>query len=145
MFKDFYLNIELIGDVKPPVRANDPDAGIDVYSPEEYIIPAGKDILIPLNLKVEFPSGYAMIFKEKSGRAVKNKLHVGACVVDAGYENIVHAHMFNAGSEDVIIKKNEKLVQFIIIPVWNGQPSIVKSIASGKSSRGQGGFGSSGL
>lgn len=81
MFKDFYLNIKLEGkDAKLPDRANPTDAGMDVFATKDYEIEPGKDCLIPLDWSCEFPDGYAMIVKEKSGRAVKNKLDVGACI-----------------------------------------------------------------
>ena len=144
-FENFYLNIKMIDStVKRPTRAYEGDAGIDVYSAMDYIIPPYGDVLISLGFKVEFPSGYVMIFKEKSGRAIKNKLSVGACVVDSGYRNIVLTHVFNHSNQKVVINKNEKITQFIITPVWSGQPNFVNVIDE-DTERGLGGFGSSKL
>lgn len=81
MFQDFYLNFQKIHpEAVIPQRANSTDAGMDVYSVQDTVIPAGGDAVIPLGLKCEFPPGYSMIFKNKSGRAAKDKLGVGACV-----------------------------------------------------------------
>lgn len=81
MFQDFYLKFKrLHPQAVIPHRANDTDAGMDVYSIENTVIPAGGDALIPLGLMCEFPPGYSLIFKNKSGRATKDKLGVGACV-----------------------------------------------------------------
>lgn len=81
IFKDFYLNIKLEDeDAKLPIRAHNTDAGMDVFATENYTILPGKDCLMPLGWKCEFPEGYALIVKEKSGRAVKDKLDVGACI-----------------------------------------------------------------
>ena len=144
MFKDFYLNIKLEEGGIMPTRAHDTDAGCDVYSPIDCIIPASKDILIPLNWRSEFPNGYAMIMKEKSGVATKLKTSIGACVVDSQYRGIVHAHLFNHSNETIEIKKGQKITQFIIVPVWCGQPKEVTELDL-NTSRGTGGFGSTGI
>ena len=81
-FSNFYLKFKKLDpNAKIPQRANSADAGMDVYSIADVTIPAGGDALIPLGLQCEFPPGFSMIFKNKSGRSTKNKLGVGACVV----------------------------------------------------------------
>lgn len=146
IFKDFYLEIELTSEnAKIPTRAYSSDAGFDVYSPYDVKIFPGRDKDFELDFKVKFPKGFALIFKEKSGRSIKNKLSIGACVVDSGYEGIVRCHLFNhSKDEPVYIKKGEKVAQFIIVPVWYGNITEVKQINS-ESERGEGGFGSTGI
>lgn len=65
-----------------PTRAHKTDAGLDVYSVEDAVIEANGDYLFGLGWSCAVPEGFALIVKEKSGRAVKDKLHVGACVID---------------------------------------------------------------
>ena len=144
VFKGFNLKVELVDlQAKMPTRAIDSDAGLDLYTPDEVFIEPGKDCLIPLGIKVEFPSGYAMIVKEKSGLATKKKLDVGACVIDAGYRGICHVHLFNNSDEVVYFKAGEKVAQAIIVPVWDGQPELVKKVNE-NTERGAGGFGHTG-
>lgn len=128
---------------KIPTRANPTDSGMDFYSPITLTIPPMSDALIPLDLKISLPKGMDLVFKEKSGRATKNKLIVGSCVVDEGYEGIVHAHLFNIGKESVHIKSGEKIIQGVIRRVEF--PEITEGKILSSSSRGEGGFGSSGL
>lgn len=150
-FAQFYLNIQLLSeDAKMPTRATDGDAGLDLYSPIEYKVKPGQDILIPLDIRVEFPKGYALIVKEKSGVATKLKLSVGACVIDSGYRGNCHVHLFNhrrgAFQNNVTwkIEKHQKIAQMIVVPVWTGQPIEVKEISI-DTERGEGGFGSTGV
>jgi len=134
MFEDFYLNIELLSeDAKMPTRATDGDAGLDLYSPKEYVI-RGNDILVPLDIRVEFPKGYALIVKEKSGIATKMKLDIGACVIDSGYRGNCHVHLFDNRQPEpycdasgaicghslpgITIEKGQKIAQMIVVPVW---------------------------
>lgn len=144
VFKEFYLNVELCSpNAKMPTRACDSDAGLDLYTPEDIVVPARGEILIPLDIKVEFPAGYAMIVKEKSGVATKKKLDVGAAVIDAGYRGICHVHLFNNSSYDQSFKAGEKVAQAVIVPIWDGQPNKVEKVNE-NTVRGAGAFGSTG-
>lgn len=144
MFKDFYLNVELTSEnAKMPTRAHDEDAGMDVYTPIDFIIPANGDFCVPLDIKVEFPIGYAMLVEEKSGVATKKKLSIGAKVIDSNYRGICHVHLFNHSNVDVSFSKGDKIAQVVIYPIWSGTPTPVNKVNS-ETTRGTGGFGSSG-
>jgi dUTP pyrophosphatase len=144
IFKDFYLNIKLEQNGIKPTRAHSSDAGLDFYSPVDCEIKPYGDILIPLQVRTEFPDGYALIFKEKSGVATKKHLSVGACIVDSSYRGILHLHLFNHSDEWIKISKNEKIVQAIVVPVWTGNPIFVEELDL-NTNRGEGGFGSTGI
>jgi len=135
---------KLHNDAIIPDRANPGDAGMDVYALEDAVIKAGEDYVFPLGWSCAIPDGWALIMKEKSGRAVKDKLDVGACVIDSGYRGEVHCHLFNNSRKiNVPIKKGEKIAQVILVPIWNGTPEIVDELD--ETQRGSGAFGSSGL
>ena len=144
MFNNFYLNVELTSEnAKCPTRACPSDAGLDLYTPKTIVVPAGGDLLVPLDIRVEFPEGYAMIVKEKSGIATKKKLDVGACVIDAGYRGICHVHLFNNSKYDVTFLSGEKIAQAVIIRCWTGDPAVVDTVDL-NTVRGEGGFGHTG-
>ena len=143
MLNDCYLRVKLIGDVKAPTRGTGQSAGLDFYAPEDITILPGKDLLTPLNVRVELPIGYAMVFKEKSGISTKFKISLGACVVDSDYRGIVHAHLFNHGQYVAVFHKGDKVIQAIVIPVWLGDPEIVEEVDM-NTERKEGGFGSTG-
>jgi deoxyuridine 5'-triphosphate nucleotidohydrolase len=84
-----------------------------------------------------------LVFENKSGRSTKNKLIRGACVVDEGYRGEIHAHLFNLGRKKVVIKAGEKIIQGIIRRVEFLE--ITEGVIDDVTSRGAGGFGSSGL
>ena len=133
--------------VKSPTRAHVGDAGVDFYVPDDFEgcwVQPQCDVLIPSGIKVEVPSGWALVMMSKSGIATKHRLLVGACVVDHGYEGEVHLHVVNAGGLPVHITPGMKLVQGVLLPVGLHQPAEVDAIRVG-SARGDGGFGSTGL
>jgi dUTP pyrophosphatase len=144
MFKDFYLNIELLSEnAKEPTRGTIESAGLDFYTPIDVVIPPKGDILIPLDIKIEMPSGYALIMKEKSGIAIKKKLDIGAALVDSDYRGNIHCHLFNNSESLVVFNKGDKVCQGIIVPVWIGHINVVENIST-DTERGFGGFGSTG-
>jgi len=145
MFEDFYLNIELLneGALAPDNNDTDGNAGYDIYSAEDYIIRPGDEFLIRSGWRCEFPKGYAMIIKDKSGRRWKGKLQTGAGVIDSNYRNEVMVLMKNIGEKTITIKKGEKVAQFVIVPVWNGSINVVDELNMEEDR--MGGFGVTGL
>lgn len=144
MFEGFELKVELTSpEAKCPVRSLPGDAGMDLFTPKTVTVPAGGSLLIPLDIRVEFPDGYVMIVKEKSGVATKKLLSVGAAVVDAKYRGIVHVHLFNHGKYDASFMAGEKVAQALIVPIWDGDPIVVDKVNM-DTVRGEGAFGSTG-
>lgn len=142
---EFYLNIKFLKDgIKVPYQSNDGDAGFDVFSPVDYTIFSKSDYTIPLGFACEFPKNYCLLFRNKSGRATKDKLMVGADVIDSTYRGEVHAHLFNLSNKSINILKGEKITQFLVVPIWHGKIQVVNEINM-NTTRGVGGFGSTGL
>lgn len=144
------MKISKIRNVKTPVRGTPLSAGIDFFVPDDfpgihYLIP-GDAVNIPSGIKVKVPHGYALIFMNKSGVAVKKGLQVGACVVDEDYQGEVHLHVRNTSTEVQSIKPGEKLVQALLIPVEYADIEVVdvNELYEEKTQRGEGGFGSTG-
>tara|TARA_R100001377_G_scaffold32169_1_gene17567 strand:+ start:437 stop:877 length:441 start_codon:yes stop_codon:yes gene_type:complete len=144
------MKITKIKDVKTPTRANSTDAGVDFFIPNDYngkteLFP-GESCFIPSGIKVNVPEGYALIAFNKSGVATKKGLHVGACVVDCGYQGELHINLTNVSAEEQTIAAGDKIVQFVLLPL--GDPSIElveeNNLYEAVSTRGEGGFGSSG-
>ena len=143
------MKFSRIRDVKIPTRANSTDAGIDFFIPNDMPkveLRSGDKCLIPSGIKVDVPEGYALIAFNKSGIATGRELQVGACVVDCGYQGEVHFHLFNYGNNVVWLHPGEKIVQFVLLPL--GDPAVEevkeKDLYTEVSSRGEGGFGSTG-
>lgn len=142
--ENIYLNVELTSEnAKMPSRANKGDAGLDFYSPIYFKIPPRSDYLLPLDVKVEFPLGYVLIFCEKSGVATKKKIDILAKVIDSEYRGVVHAHLYNNSDEYVFFDKGDKVVQGVLFPCWTGIPNKVEKV-NDNTDRGSGGFGSTG-
>lgn len=144
-FYGFNLEVELMSeDARLPERGTADSAGLDVFTPKTVDILPHSDVIVPLDIRVRFPKGFAMVVDNKSGRATKNKMIRGAGVVDADYRGNVMIHLFNLSDNTVCIPKGEKIAQLIIYPIWTGDPIKVESIST-DTERGEGGFGSTGV
>lgn len=126
-----------------PHRAHGTDAGLDVFTIENGCIHPDQDGIIRTGIALSIPQGWTAIVKEKSGRAVNDKLSVGACVIDSSYRGEILIHMFNHGEIPFTYKIGEKIVQLVVVPCWTGQPVEVDELDD--TERGEGKFGSTGL
>jgi dUTP pyrophosphatase len=142
------MKIQKIRSVKTPTRGTSKSAGIDFYTPDDMtpiLLGPGEDALIPSGIKVQVPTGYALIAFNKSGIATKNKLTKGAEVVDEDYTGEIHIHVFNTGKTTTLINPGQKLIQFILIEMNYDNIEVVDSLDDIETERGAGGFGSTGL
>ena len=144
------MRISKVREVKTPTRGTDKSAGIDFYVPQgrEYIhLSPGESCLIPSGIKADVPKGHALIAFNKSGVAVKKGLHVGASVVDEDYQGEIHINLMNVSKEEVVISSGEKIIQFLLLPVFYDSIEVVneENLFESVTERGTGGFGSTGV
>jgi len=108
--------------VKPPIRANPSDAGLDLkFNPEDgktsFTIGPGESVILPTGLRFGVPHGYMLEVKNRSGMAAKRSLIVGACVIDSGYDGEVFINLHNIGWGEQTIKPGDKIAQVVLVPV----------------------------
>ena len=143
------MKISKIRNVKTPSRGTDKSAGLDFYVPNDFEkidLKPQTSIRILSGIKCKVPEDYALIAFNKSGIALKG-LDVGACVIDEDYQGEISLHVFNYTNNVVTIEPGQKLVQFLLIPVYYADIQIVddNKLFSKTSERSDGGFGSTGL
>ena len=144
------MKFSKIRKVKSPNRANDIDAGIDLFVPEDQksiTLKPQESCVIPAGVKFNVPEGHALVAFNKSGIAVNRKLHVGACVIDCGYQGEVHINLTNVGLIDQYIHPGDKIVQVVLLKLGDSSLQQVKEseLYTSESSRGDGKFGSTGV
>jgi len=128
---------------KLPGYVHPGDAGLDFFSLEDFIIPAGKRVSdIRTGIAIAIPKGFVGLFWDKSGLAAKHGLKVMAGVIDAGYRGELLLTVLNTSDKDYNFKAGDKVMQLLIQPVESVQIKEVKDLSN--SARGEGGFGSTG-
>lgn len=124
-----------------PTRAHRGDAGADLRSPVDTIVPAHGSVCIDLLVAIEIPFGACGLLKSKSGLNVVHDI-TGEGVIDYGYTGTVRIKLYNHGNEDYHIHIGDKVTQILIVPCWLGDFEAVESLE--ETERGEGGFGSTG-
>ena len=100
--------------VKIPDYSHTGDAGLNLYSLEDYSLEPGERRLFKLGFAMEVPEGYAAIIWDRSGLAVKSGLHCMAGVIDAGFRGECGIVIMNTGKESHQIHEGDKLAQMLI-------------------------------
>ncbi len=125
-----------------PVYGHPGDAGLDLFSVVDRDLLPGQVFAVSTGIQVAIPQGFVGLVWDKSGISLKG-VHRLAGVVDAGYRGEVQVVMINLGRETFALKKGMKVAQMLIQPV--ATVAVVESETLDDTSRGQGGFGSTGL
>ena len=118
------------------------DAGLDLYSMEEYEIKPGERKIFDCGFALEFPAGYAAIVKDKSSLPKNAGLHTMGGVFDSGYRGEYNVQLINMGQEAYKIEKGQKIAQIVIFPVEI--PTLKEVDELSESERGEGRYGSTG-
>ena len=135
------MNIIIDNGAFKPEFAHKTDAGADLRSPVEAVVPAHGSVVIDTGVHVEIPEGYTIFLKSKSGLNVKHNL-IGEGVVDSGFSGSIRVKLYNLGDTDYQILRGDKIIQMVILPCAYCEFTEVEQFAD--SERGDGGFGSTG-
>ena len=135
------LRVVLDEGARMPLRAHPFDAGMDLFSRTDTLVPARGSAVFDTGVHVEIPEGFVGFIKSKSGLNVKKNLQAEG-VIDAGYTGPIVVKVYNHGDEDVRIKAGDTLTQLVILPVALPELELAESLT--ETERGAGGFGSTG-
>ena len=130
-----------------PKRATEGSAGADLYAciNEPVTIAPGQLVKIPTGIAIELESNELAAFLfARSGLGVKHGITLSNSVgvVDSDYRGEVCVGLCNVSSEPYTIQPNERIAQMVIMPVACAEFIEVSEL--GDTSRGAGGFGSTG-
>lgn len=132
-----------------PTYAHNGDACFDLYAmvdPANPVIvaPSGGHATVRTGLSFEVPFGYVMLVFSRSGHGFKSgvRLSNAVGVIDAGYRGEVQVSLHNDRQSTFEVANGDRIAQAMIIP----RPivELVESSDLSDTSRGSGGFGSTG-
>lgn len=126
-----------------PYYARSGDAGMDIFSDEEVVLEAGERKKIKTGIKMELPEGYVGLIWDKSGVAFNDGVKTMAGVCDSSYRGEILIVLVNLGKNSYKIKKGQKIAQMLIQKVEKADIELVDMMS--ETSRGEDGFGSTGL
>ena len=119
------------------------DAGMDLRAVESATLVPGIPQAVATGLTIELPPGYEAQVRPRSGLALKHAITVpnAPATIDPGYRGEIKVILLNLGRDNYEIQPGDRIAQMVIaryeaIEWQEGE--------LGSSTRGTGGFGSSG-
>ena len=132
-------------DLPLPSYAREGDAGLDLSAAENVTLKPGERAAVPTGFAVAFPEGFAGFVHARSGRALREGLALPNApgLIDAGYRGEIKVLLVNLDpAEPIYIARGEKIAQLVIQRVERAELDEVVELPP--STRGEGGFGSTG-
>jgi dUTP diphosphatase len=132
-------------DATLPAAQHPGDAGLDLCSAVDVVVEPGERVMIPTGVSVAIPDGHAGLVLPRSGLASKRGLTMANSpgLIDAGYRGEVICAAVNLDRvEAVKILVGDRIAQLVIVELPDVEPTWVDELPA--SSRGEGGFGSTG-
>lgn len=142
-----YFNVErIVKSVPLPKRKSAHAAGYDLFVHSPGVIPAKKQALIPLGIKIHLPERTYGRIASRSGLASKHGIHVGAGVIDYDYRGEIQVLLYNLSDVDYNYQANDAIAQLIIETYHTPEVREVSNLEDifGRTARGDKGFGSTG-
>ena len=140
LVKKFNKNIKL------PAYKTSGSSGMDLvaYIKNKIIINPGKTAMIPTGIAVAIPKNYEIQIRPRSGLAANKGISVlnTPGTIDSDYRGEIKIILINLGKKSFDIKSGDRIAQIIVCPVSKAKFKEVKQLP--KTTRGKGGFGSTG-
>ena len=155
--QSFKIEVKVEADGKLPHKVRYTDAGYDLFATEDITLYPGQSGKTPLNVRLKLPMNTYAEITTKSGLGSRGH-SVRAGIIDEEYRgviNVIHSNVALISGQDsdgfplmntepLLIKKGDKLAQLIIHPYSNQYYVIEVEELDMNTSRGEGGFGSTG-
>ncbi len=136
---------KLTPEAHTPQYAHFGDSGADLFATETVVLKPLERAAVGTGLSAEIPQGFELQVRPKSGLALKSGLTVlnTPGTVDFGYRGEIKVILINLSNEDYTVEKDQKIAQLVACPVAYAEFPEVDELSD--TSRGEGGFGSTGL
>lgn len=123
-------------DIRANLRAEDRESGFTLDPMHRAIVPTG--------LRVEIPPGFEVQIRPRSGLALRHGITLPNTpgTIDSDYRGPLGVLLVNLGPEPYTIHHGDRIAQLIVAPVVQARFELAASLSG--SSRGEGGFGSTG-
>jgi dUTP pyrophosphatase len=132
-------------DLEIPSYAHPGDAGADLRSTQDFVLAPGERRLVPTGVAIAVPEGYAAFIHPRSGLAARHGISIVNTpgTVDAGYRGEIQVCLVNTDRDrSVTISRGDRIAQLVVQPV--SRATFVSVAQLPDSSRGSGGYGSTG-
>lgn len=134
-------------DAHAPSRAYGGDAGYDLASADDAILPPGGRAVIGTGVAVAVPMGYAGLVLPRSGLAVRHGVSLinAPGLIDSGYRGELKVPLINHDREEAFeVVSGMRIAQLVLVRAAEALFVEAELLEESADGRGEGGFGSSG-
>jgi len=132
--------------VKIPSYKTSGASGMDLmaFIKEPIKLAPKNSCLVPTGISVAMSNEFEIQIRPRSGLAAKNNISVlnTPGTIDSDYRGEIKIILFNHGSSEFVINNKDRVAQMILTPVQKMELEEVENLPD--TSRGKGGFGSTG-
>jgi len=131
---------------RPPVRAHDGDAGMDLHADESAHLDPGERASVGTGVAVAIPDGHAGFVVPRSGLAADHGITLVNTpgLIDAGYRGELRVLLMNTDRVRAFkVTPGDRIAQLVLVRVETPEPAEVGELS--ETARGDGGFGSTGV
>lgn len=132
---------KLVPHAKLPSRAHPTDSGADLFAAERTVLPPHAITHVHTGVAVELPENTSGIIWGKSSVESKG-IKAMAGLVDAPYRGELIVCMYNLNDMEFVFEQGQKVAQLVVLPTL--YPSFEEAAELTDTTRGAGGFGSTG-
>lgn len=132
-------------DLPLPARAHEGDAGVDLHITADASIAPGERLVVGTGIAVALPLGFVGLVHPRSGLAARSGLSIvnAPGTIDAGYRGEIRVCLINLDPRETIeLVRGDRVAQLIVQRVE--LVTFVEVDSLDDTSRGSGGYGSSG-
>ena len=133
-------------DLPLPAYATPGSAGLDLLAAVEtaLTLAPGDRAAVPTGIAIALPEGHEAQVRPRSGLALRHGVTLlnAPGTIDSDYRGEVKAILVNLGREPFTLRRGERIAQLVIAPVSQATWQLRETLED--SSRGAGGFGSTG-
>lgn len=134
-------------DLPLPEAASEGSAGFDLRAAveEPLELAPGARVLAPTGLVLEIPRGWEGQVRPRSGLALRHGVTLlnSPGTIDSDYRGEVKVLLVNLGTASFTVEHGDRIAQLVFAPV--AAVRLEKTDRVGKTERGAGGFGSTGV
>ena len=91
-------------------------ASMDLCAATSINIPAGGQVLVPMDLAFALPGGLYMQLASRSALAARHRVQVIGGVIDKDYRGNVKINLANLGSSNFPVKCSDRIAKMLVLP-----------------------------
>lgn len=127
-----------------PAYATDGAAGMDVLAAEDVVLQPGGRHAVATGLALAVPDGFELQVRPRSGLALKHGISLPNTpgTIDSDYRGELKVILINLGDFPFEVRRGDRIAQLVLAPVVRATWLEVEELD--ETTRGEGGFGSTG-